>query len=53
MKLIVFKAERFVYCDVYICYGTAVEHKSLLNPSGVFDGIICCNIFFVHTAVFN
>jgi len=26
-------------------YGTAVEHRSLLNRSGICDGIICCNIF--------
>ena len=32
-------------------YGTAVEHMSLLNRSGICDGIICCNICFVHTAV--
>jgi hypothetical protein len=39
------RLSRFVYCDVYICYGTAVEHKSLLNRSGVCDEINCCNIF--------
>jgi hypothetical protein len=27
---------------VQICYGTAVEHGSLLNCSGVCDGINCC-----------
>ena len=46
----VFKAQRFVYCDAHVCYGTAMEHRSLLNRSGVCDGIICCNIFFVHTS---
>jgi hypothetical protein len=34
-------------------YGTAVEHRSLLNQSGICDGIICCNIFVVHTAVLS
>ena len=34
-------------------YGTAVEHRSLLNRSGICDGIICCNIFFVHTVVLS
>jgi len=34
-------------------YGTAVEHGSLLNRPGICDGIICCNIFVVHTAVLN
>jgi hypothetical protein len=28
--------------DVQICNGTAVEHGSLLNCSGVCDGINCC-----------
>jgi hypothetical protein len=36
-----------------ICYGTAVEHRSLLNRSGICDGTNCCNIFFVHTAVLS
>ena len=36
----VFKAQRFVYL-----YGTAVEHRSLLNRSGICDGINRCNIF--------
>ena len=31
----VFKAQRFVYCDVDVCYGTTVEHGSLLNRSGI------------------
>ena len=34
-----------VYCDVQVCYGTAVEHRSLLNRSSVCGGITCCNIF--------
>ena len=32
-------------------HGTAVEHRSLLNRSGIYDGIICCNI--VHKAVLS
>ena len=31
---------------LFICYGTAVEHRSLLNRWGICDGINCCNIFF-------
>jgi hypothetical protein len=31
-----------VDCYVQICNGTAVEHGSLLNCSGVYDGINCC-----------
>jgi hypothetical protein len=38
---------------LFICYGTAVEHRSLLNRSGICDGINCCNIFFVHAAVLS
>ena len=34
-------------------YGTAMEHMSLLNRSGICDGIICCNIYFFHTAVLS
>ena len=30
---------------LFICYGTAVEHRSLLNRSGICDGINRCNIF--------
>jgi len=41
----VFKAQRFVYCDVH--------HRSLLNRSGICDGINRCNIFFVHAAVLS
>jgi hypothetical protein len=44
----VFKAQRFVYL-----YGTAVEHRSLLNRSGICDGINRCNIFVVHAAVLS
>jgi hypothetical protein len=29
---------------LFICYGTAVEHRSLLNRSGICDGINHCNI---------
>jgi hypothetical protein len=43
----IFKAQRFVYWDVH----HVVEHMSLLNRSGICDGIICCNIVVVHTAV--
>jgi hypothetical protein len=40
----VFKAQRFkLWCSLR--YGTAVEDRSLLNRSGIYDGIICCNIF--------
>ena len=46
----VFRAQRFVYL-----YGTAVEHtdRSLLNRSGICDGINRCYIFFVHAAVLS
>ena len=30
---------------LFICYGTAVEHRSLLSRSGICDGINCCNMF--------
>jgi hypothetical protein len=36
-----------------ICYGTAVEHRSLLNRSGICNGTNCCNIFIVHRAVLS
>ena len=39
---------------LFICYGTAVEHKSLLNLSGICDGIICAFMYiFVHKAVLS
>jgi hypothetical protein len=38
---------------LFICYGTAVEHRSLLNRSGICDGINRCNIFFVHATVLS
>ena len=40
---------------LFICYGTAVEHRCLLNRSGICDGIKCCNIvgFFFHTVVLS
>ena len=49
----VFQAQRFVYCDVphIMPFMVQPECMSLLNRSGICDGIICCNIFFVHTAV--
>jgi hypothetical protein len=36
-------------------YGTAMEHRSLLNRSGICDGIICCNIFlfFIGSSSMN
>jgi hypothetical protein len=37
-----FNTLSFVDCYVQICNGTAVEHGSLLNCSGVCDGINCC-----------
>ena len=37
-----FNALSLVDCYVQICNGTAVEHGSLLNCSGVCDGINCC-----------
>jgi hypothetical protein len=37
-----FNTLSLVYCNVQICNGTAVEHGSLLNCSGVCDGINCC-----------
>ena len=48
----VFQAQRFVYCDVphTMPFMVQPEYMSLLNRSGICDGIICCNIFFVHTA---
>jgi hypothetical protein len=30
---------------LFICYGTAVEHRSVLNRSGICDEINRCNIF--------
>ena len=46
----VFKAQRVAYYDVHVCYGTSVEHTSLLNRSGVCDGIVCWNIVSSYTA---
>ena len=37
-----FNTLSLVDCYVQICNGTAVEHGSLLNYSGVCDGINCC-----------
>ena len=49
----VFKAQCFVYCDVYICYGKAVEHGSLLNQSGICEELSVVIFFFVHTYVLS
>ena len=38
---------------LFICYGTVVEHRSLLNWSGICDRINCCNNCFVHTVVLS
>ena len=35
---------------LFICYGTAVEHRSLLNRWGICDGINHCNILSIKTA---
>ena len=45
MTLKVFKAQR-LKLRYSLRYGTAVEDRSLLNQSGICDGMICCNIFF-------
>ena len=37
-----FNTLSLVDCYVQICNGIAVEHGSLLNCSGVCDGINCC-----------
>jgi heme A synthase len=37
-----FNTLSLVDCYVQICNGTAVEYGSLLNCSGVCDGINCC-----------
>ena len=37
-----FNTLSIVDCYVQICNGTVVEHGSLLNCSGVCDGINCC-----------
>ena len=49
------KFSRLNFCLVWCSsrYGTGVEHGSLLNRPGICDGIICCNIFLVHTAVLS
>ena len=38
---------------LFICYGTAVEHRSLLNRSGICDGINRCNIYLVHATLLS
>ena len=42
-----FNTLSLVDCYVQICNGTAVEHGSLLNCSGVCDGINCCKSFII------
>jgi hypothetical protein len=48
-----FQGSTFCLLWCSACYGTAVGHRSLLNRSGICDRIVCCNIFFVHTAVLS
>jgi hypothetical protein len=48
----VFKPLRFVYFDIHHVM-VQLWNMSLLNRSGICDGIICCNICFVHTAVYS
>jgi len=48
----VFKAQRFVYCDVHVCYGTAVEHRSLLIRSGICEELSVV-IFFCSYSRFE
>jgi hypothetical protein len=43
--------ESFVYCDAQVCYGTDVEHRSLMNRSGICDELSVVIFCFVHTAV--
>jgi hypothetical protein len=39
------------FCLFAMSYGTAVEHRSLLNRSGICNGINRCNIFmFIQLA---
>jgi hypothetical protein len=42
-----FRKPVVLLCDILMltCYGTAAEHRSLLNRSGICDGINRCNIF--------
>jgi hypothetical protein len=47
MTLKVFKGQRFVYCDVHVCYGTVVEHRSMRIRNYLLY------YFFVHTAVLS
>jgi hypothetical protein len=42
-----FNTLSLVDCYVQMCNGTAVEHGSLLNCSGVCDGINCCKVVFI------
>ena len=48
-----FQGAKFNTFLLQVCYGTAMEHRKLLNWSSVCGGINCCNIFFVHTAVLS
>jgi hypothetical protein len=38
---------------LFICYGTPMEHRSLLNRSGICGRINRCNICLVHAAVLS
>jgi hypothetical protein len=53
----VFKAQRFVYCDVrsiHVCYGTAMEHRSFLNRSGIYEELSVVIFFlFIHPFCLN
>ena len=42
----VFKVQRFVYCHVHFCNGTAVEHRSLLIRSGISEELSVVIFFF-------
>jgi hypothetical protein len=46
-----FNTLSLVDCYVQICNGTAVEHGSLLNCSGVCDGINCCKSVIITPVV--
>jgi hypothetical protein len=46
-----FQDSSFVYCDAQVCYGTDVEHRSLMNRSGICDELSVVIFCFVHTAV--
>ena len=46
-----FNTLSLVDCYVQICNGTAVEHGSLLNCSGVCDGINCCKSVIIKKLI--